>query len=98
MRLTGEKSEVMYETRNTQKNKNKKVYIYISLSLAALYLFLAPYSVIALPFCPNSRSEKRATIPGEFSWRINEAQAWFTRGEIFLFLPDETRQVQLRAS
>jgi len=32
MRLTGEKSEVIYETRNTQKKTKKtKVYVYISL-------------------------------------------------------------------
>lgn len=33
MRLTGEKSEVIYETRNTQKKKQKnKVYVYIYIS------------------------------------------------------------------
>lgn len=49
MRLTGEKSEVIYETRNTQKNKKKQKYMYIYISLVALE-FVPPYSVIALPF------------------------------------------------
>jgi hypothetical protein len=35
MRLTGEKSEVIYETRNTQKKQKKQKYMYIYLSCRA---------------------------------------------------------------
>lgn len=50
MRFTGEKSEVIYETRNAQKKTKKtKVYVYNIYLLPALE-FIAPYSVIALPF------------------------------------------------
>lgn len=73
MRHTGETFEAMYETRNAEKTKTKKyIYILYRLSISCrARIHRSLYSVIALPFCPNSRNEKHAVIPNEFSQRNN---------------------------